>query len=257
MSQVDRSAVNKFAELLGGADSALFITGAGISADSGVPTYRGIGGLYEGAGTGDGVPIELAVSGHMMNTDPALCWKYIAQVELTCRGARHNRAHEILAEIERELSRVWVITQNVDGFHRDAGSRNLIEIHGNVRELSCTRCPFTDNVSDYSGLKIPPKCPDCSGLVRPDVVLFGEMLPVTQMYRTLSEPFDLVVSIGTTAMFPYIAQPVLDAARAGVPTVEINPGESEISSAVDLHIRAAARPTLDAVWRDRAHGRRG
>jgi NAD-dependent deacetylase len=240
-------AIASLADLLRRSDSTLFITGAGISADSGLPTYRGIGGLYETETLEEGVPIEIALSGHMMNVNPALCWKYIAQVEAACRGARHNRGHEVLAQLESVISRVWVVTQNVDGFHRDAGSTNLVEIHGNLRELLCTRCTRRDAVPDYSGLQIPPKCPDCDGLVRPDVVLFGEMLP-RRMYAALAEGFDLVVSIGTMAAFPYIAQPVCEAAHAGVPTVEINPGQSEISDVVDLHIRAGARDTLEAVW---------
>jgi NAD-dependent deacetylase len=248
---VDSQTIDEIAPLLRRASAVLFITGAGISAESGLPTYRGIGGLYDRAETEEGIPIEAALSGHMMMMNPALCWKYIAEIERACRGARHNRAHDILAEVERRLPRVWVLTQNVDGFHRDAGSLNLIEIHGNVRALLCTRCPWRSVVANYAALAIPPRCPGCAGLVRPDVVLFGEMLPpdqVGRMHDALSPGFDIVFSIGTTSVFPYIAQPVRDAHRAGVPTVEINLGESEISGIVDFRVRAGALAALEAIW---------
>lgn len=243
-------AIAAAARILAGARSALFITGAGISADSGLPTYRGIGGLYDDADTDDGIPIEVALSGHMMTMNPALCWKYIAQIERACRGARFNRAHEIIAELDRRLDRVCVLTQNVDGFHRDAGSRTVIEIHGTVRSLSCTRCRHRREVADYRELDIPPRCPDCAGLVRPDIVLFGEMLPgreVARLTEQLATGFDAVVSIGTTSVFPYIAQPVMDAARRGVPTIEINPGESEVSDLVDVRLRTGAAAAMQAI----------
>lgn len=230
----------------------LFITGAGISAESGLPTYRGIGGLYNRERVEEGIPIEEALSGPMMQRDPALCWKYIAQIEAACRGACHNRAHEIIAEIEAVVEHVCVLTQNVDGFHRAAGSNNVIEIHGDVHDLICTRCSWQDRVPDYVTLEFPPACPDCGAVVRPAVVLFGEMLPMARLARLRAElagGFDLVVSIGTTSVFPYIAGPVVEAARAGIPTVEINPGTTEVSDVVAVKIAAGAKDTLEAVWR--------
>ncbi len=247
---LDSTRIERFARHLADARQVLFITGAGISADSGLPTYRGIGGLYDSGETDEGVPIEAALSGQMMAVNAALCWKYLHQIESACRGARHNRAHEIIAALEREKERVCVLTQNVDGFHRQAGSRNVIPIHGELHELHCTACTWETVVGDYANLEIPPACPDCGRLVRPRVTLFGEMLPphaVAKLYRELDLGFDLVVSIGTTSVFPYIAQPVLEARAAGVPTVEINPGRSEVSDIVDVRIRAGARETLEAV----------
>ena len=116
--------IERVASFLRSASSVLFVTGAGISADSGLPTYRGIGGLYEGAETPEGIPIEEALSGYMMRKNPALTWKYIQQIEAASRGASFNRAHSVLAEAERRFERVWVLTQNVDGLHRMAGSKN-------------------------------------------------------------------------------------------------------------------------------------
>lgn len=248
---LDEAVIERVAGLVKRAERILFITGAGLSADSGLPTYRGIGGLYETAVTDEGIPIEVAVSGHMMRQRPEVCWKYIAKMEEALRGARYNRAHEVIAEIERRTDHVCVLTQNVDGYHRDAGSRNVIAIHGDIHELMCTQCRDTGRVPDYSGIAIPPYCGECGGLVRPLVVLFGEMLPfdaVARLEGELSRGFDLVFSIGTTSLFPYIAQPVIDAKRAGVPTVEINPGSSEVSRLVDIQIPERAKIALDAIW---------
>lgn len=240
------------AALLQRARSVLFITGAGMSADSGLPTYRGIGGLYEGQSTEDGLPIEAALSARMLSTRPAVCWKYIAQIEAACRGARHNRGHARIAAFERKIPRTWVLTQNVDGFHRDAGSQNVIEIHGNVHHLRCTRCSWRATVADYSALTLPPACPACAALVRPEVVLFGERLPAEALAlydRELDLGFDLVVTIGTTSVFPYIAGPVLDASAAGTPTVEINPGTSEVSDFITHKIPGRAADSLEQLWR--------
>ena len=229
----------------------LFITGAGMSADSGLPTYRGIGGLYEDQITEDDVPIEVALSGDMLKLNPQLTWKYLHQIESSCRGARYNRGHEVIAGLQDRYD-VCVLTQNIDGFHRDAGSRNVIEMHGNVHGLECMGCGQTLDVPDYSQLEMPPRCGHCNGMLRPRVVLFGEMLPnaaLDHYYRELAMGFDMVFSIGTTSVFPYIAGPVLESARAGIPTVEINPGESEVSSIVGQRLPFRAAEILEQLWR--------
>ncbi|MBT3223494.1 MAG: NAD-dependent protein deacylase [Proteobacteria bacterium] len=231
--------------------SVLFITGAGLSADSGLPTYRGVGGLYESRDTDDGMPVELALSGHTMAARPQVCWKHIRQIANTCHEARPNRAHEIMAAFESELDRVWVLTQNVDGFHRQAGSQKVIEIHGTIRKLRCTKCRWRDEIEDYSTLADVPHCPECHAVIRPDVVLFGEMLSphnTSRLYQELSRGFGLVFSVGTTSVFPYIAEPIRMACRRRIPTIEINPGESEVSNLVDHRIRERAAPALEAVW---------
>jgi NAD-dependent deacetylase len=242
------------ASFLKKARSVLFITGAGISADSGLPTYRGIGGLYEDADTPEGIPIEDALSGEMMRRNPGLTWKYIHQIESSSRGASFNRAHAVLAEAERRFERVWVLTQNVDGLHRKAGSRNVLDIHGDVHDLACTEteCDYRESVEDYSGLEPLPRCPRCGAVVRPEVVLFGELLPmdkVAAMEREVRRGFDVVFSIGTTSVFPYIARPVLEATLRGIPTVEINPGPTIVSGEVDVKLPLRAAEACDALWK--------
>jgi NAD-dependent deacetylase len=229
------------------AKRVLVITGAGISADSGLPTYRGIGGLYDSGDTADGIPIEEALSGFMMQSRPELCWRYIHQIESSCRNARPNAAHAAVVRMQHQFDRLTVLTQNIDGFHRDAGTRDLIEIHGNVRELYCMECGAERNVASFEGLTIPPRCEHCHGLVRPRVVLFGEMLPdaaLNRLYAAMDEGLDAVIAVGTTAVFPYIAGPVVKAAQLGVPTIEINPGDSEISPVVRYRFRERAAVAL-------------
>jgi len=244
--------VDEVCQRLQGCRRALFITGAGMSVDSGLPTYRGVGGLYEGIATEDGVAIEEALSGYTMETDPGLSWKYILQIEQTTRGARPNRGHECIAELERHFDELWVLTQNVDGLHRAAGSTHIIDIHGDVRNLMCTRsaCDYRETVKTFAGLSCPPRCPTCDAVVRPDVVLFGEMLPTAKvevLQREMMRGFDAVISVGTSSLFPYISQPVALARRRGELTVEINPGKTHLSGVVDFHIEAPATVALEAI----------
>lgn len=243
--------IQEVAKLLKGCKSILFITGAGISADSGLPTYRGMGGLYNGEETEDGIPIEKALAGETLRTKPEITWKYLSQIEKKCRGAKLNRAHEVLAEMERHFERVWILTQNIDGFHHAAGSRNVIDIHGDMHEILCEQCEWRTRVENYDGLEIPPRCPKCNRVARPDVVFFGEWLPsekVERMERELTEPFDIYFSIGTTSVFPYISGPMIAAARLKRPTVEINPDQTEISRWMDIKIPLGAAEALDAIW---------
>ncbi|NMG66457.1 NAD-dependent protein deacylase [Azoarcus indigens] len=244
------------AALVAGARRILFITGAGISADSGLPTYRGIGGLYHERLTAEGLTIEEAMSGSMMEEHPEISWKYLAEIERNCRGAGPNAAHRLIAELEREKAghgeAVWVLTQNVDGLHRAAGSAKLIEIHGTVHHLRCTECPHERDVADFAGLTLPPPCPLCGGVLRPDVVLFGEMLPqraLDLLQALLGQGVDLVLSVGTTSVFPYIAGPIWWARQAGVPSVEINPGDTEVSHLVSHRLQVGAAEAMTEIWR--------
>ena len=244
--------LNKVAEELKKANEVFVITGAGMSADSGLPTYRGVGGLYEDKDTEDGIPIEQALSGSVFRRSPEITWKYLGQIEKGTRGASHNPGHTILAEMERHFQRFWILTQNIDGFHSTAGSKNVIEIHGNMHSLSCTACPHQVSVSDYSKMNIPPICDRCGAMMRPDVVLFEEQLPVDAIEildREMRKPFDAVISIGTSSYFPYIVQPVVYARQTGVFTVEINPAETTLSDIVDVKLPLGAAAVLEEIWK--------
>jgi NAD-dependent deacetylase len=161
-----------------------------------------------------------------------------------------------MAAFEQHRPNTWVLTQNVDGLHHSAGQKNLIEIHGRADELFCTKCgqrtTAAQLIQNYGGsVVLPPQCASCSGMVRPDVVLFGEMLPgqaVRTMERIFSGPLHLVVMVGTSAQFPYITEPVRIARARAIPSVEINPGDTPISGLVDFKLSGGAAETLDQLW---------
>ncbi|MFC1528744.1 NAD-dependent deacetylase [Candidatus Latescibacterota bacterium] len=244
--------IEKVADKLHDCRRIFFVTGAGISSESGLPTYRGIGGLYETTATEEGVPIETVLSGEMMESNPDMTWKYLNLMEKACRSATFNRAHKVIAEMEDTFESVCVLTQNIDGFHRAAGSRNVIDIHGDIHDIVCPGCGYRIEVEDFSGFDIPPLCPECTKVLRPDVVLFGETLPGNKCEKLMKEwekGFDIVFSVGTTSVFPYISQPVLYARHNGIPTVEINPGETGVTYAVDIKISGKAAETLDEMWK--------
>ena len=193
----------------------LFITGAGVSADSGLPTYRGVGGLYNHEATEDGMEIEDALSGDCLVTHPEITWKYLLQIRQNCQAVLPNAAHRAIAALER-THEVVVLTQNIDGLHAPA---------------------------DASDCSLPPRCACCGGVVRPGVVLFGESLPeaaLMTLQEELDQGFDMVFVIGTTAVFPYIAAPVMQAVRLGIPTVEINPARTRLSSQVRYYVPLGA-----------------
>lgn len=240
-------------EALRSAGSVLFITGAGISAESGLPTYRGVSGLYNRP-TADGIEIEEALSGDMFRRNPAVTWKHILEIEHACRGAGPSAAHLALTQICQKTHRAWVLTQNVDGLHRAALSPNLIEIHGSLRSVRCTSCTYrteSPRYADWTPGEVP-RCPKCAGVLRPDVVLFGEALPtdaVKTLERELTHGFEVVVSIGTSSAFPYIQAPIELARQHQDRTFEINPEPTLISRMVDEHIAARAGDVLSEVVR--------
>ena len=237
------------AALVREASRILFITGAGISADSGLPTYRGTGGLYNGRLTRSGMSIEEVLSGATFARAPQLTWEYLLEIERACRGAQPNSAHRAIAELG-QTRQVTVLTQNIDGLHRVAGTRDLIEIHGTLYRLLCLGCGSRSEVPHYAELDLPPACRNCGELLRPEVVLFGEALPRECLYalhNALLDGPDLIVSIGTSSVFPYIAEPIFYGRENGIATVEINPDETQISGAVDHVWRAGAAEAMMAL----------
>ncbi|MBS7661360.1 NAD-dependent deacylase [Pseudomonas lalucatii] len=247
-----RQQLERVATAIARAERILVITGAGLSADSGLPTYRGLGGLYNGH-TDEGLPIEAALSGPMLRRDPALCWKYLAELGKACLGARANAGHFALAALQRRKPQCWLLTQNIDGYHRAAGSpvERLIEIHGELAPLYCQSCAAEDaELAEHLSRPLPPRCRHCGGILRPPVVLFEEMLPeaaIDCLYAELAKGFELVLSVGTSASFPYIIEPVLRTRQAGGLTVEINPGRTELSDLVDVHLQGRALDVLQAL----------
>ncbi len=246
---VDTRKIETVADLLARSQRTLFITGAGISVASGLPTYRGSTGVYQGGVNQEGLPYELVLSGDMLRSRPEVTWRELMRMaEKRVTNAAVNPGHEAIAAVPNAV----VLTQNVDGLHRKAGSENVIEIHGNLGKLLCTECTYEREADGWKHLTIPPRCPACAGVLRPGVVLFGEALPQEALDRLdaeLNQGFDLVFSIGTSSLFPYIVEPVILAAEAGIPTVEINPEETEISHVVEYRLAGNAAEVLPALLR--------
>lgn len=241
--------VQTVAAAINGSRRIAVLSGAGMSADSGLPTYRGIGGLYNEMEVEEGMPIEAILHTYTFARNPALTWKYLAQIERACHGAAPNLGHRVLAAWERRFE-MCVVTQNVDGFHRAVGSTNVIELHGNLRQLYCCDCGDHSVVDDFDMLTLPLRCTKCDGLVRPDVVLFGEKLPPGAMAayeRALGTGFDVMFTVGTTAAFPYIQGPMQEATRRACITVEINPDVTVLSDQVTFTLRASALTALTAI----------
>ena len=201
------------------AKSVTVLTGAGVSAESGVPTFRDAQtGLWEKYR-----PEELATPG-AFRRNPRLVWEWYAWRRTLVAGVKPNPAHLALAEIEKMFPQFQLITQNVDGLHQRAGSRNVIELHGNLTRTKCFDEGTIISTWNETG-DVPPKCPNCGGWLRPDVIWFEEPLPQAEMDRAMqaSTTCDIFLSIGTsTVVYPAALLP-FEALRSGATVVEINP----------------------------------
>jgi NAD-dependent protein deacetylase/lipoamidase len=230
----------ELADLLNSSHLAVALTGAGISVESGIPSFRGAHGLWTRYD-----PMEYAHIEAFLTT-PAKVWKLLRELEDTIARARPNPAHLALADLEKMGRLQAVITQNVDNLHQEGGSRNVIEFHGNARRFVCLRCnrSFDPKTLDFS--LVPLYCP-CSGLIKPDIVFFGEEIPVTANKAAfeLAETCDLMLVIGTSAAvmpanyLPYTAK------KHGARIVEINPETTELTRRLtDCYLDGSASQVL-------------
>ncbi|MFV0390214.1 MAG: SIR2 family NAD-dependent protein deacylase [Pyrinomonadaceae bacterium] len=214
------------------------LTGAGISAESGLPTFRGGG---ENA-VWKGMPFEQISSVQMVNSDVDKVWEWFDYRRGVYKNCLPNAAHIALAEIETRFEVVSLITQNVDGLHNRAGSKQAIELHGNINRARCTKCGKVYLMKFDDIPHTPETCADCDAKVRPDVVLFGEALPhgTFEKARLAAENATLFLLIGTSAMvYPAAFLPEL-AKRNGAYLVEINPEETPLTSLCDESFRGKA-----------------
>ena len=221
-------------EKMKSAKSVAVLTGAGISAESGVPTFRGEQGLWKKYR-----PEELANFNAFIN-NPQLVWEWYNYRKKLIRDVTPNPGHHALAKLETFFQEFTLITQNVDNLHRVAGSKNIYELHGNIMHNRCVDCsrPFEDHELDF-GLKNNevPKC-SCGGLIRPGVVWYGEPLPERELRLAFdaSTRCDVFLSIGTSAVVLPAASLAVEAKRTGAFVVEINYEPTVISHFVDESI---------------------
>ena len=245
-----RTPLDQIAALLRSAQRVLFITGAGVSAESGVPTFRGATGAFANGLTEEGIPFEEVLSGPTFRDNPRLAWKYFFRLEQSIRGKVPNAAHRAMAALETPNRSVCIATQNIDELHQSAGSTNVIELHGCLRRIICPACDYGVYHPTFEGLPELPLCPQCRAILRPDAVLYEEMLPPAALRRFEHEQeagFDVVFSVGTTSIFSYVTWPIESAARRGIPTVEINPERTPVSDLVQFRVAAPAGATLATI----------
>jgi NAD-dependent deacetylase len=233
--------IEELAARLKGARRVTVMTGAGVSAASGVPTFRGTGGLWRSFRAEDlATPDAFA-------RDPALVWEWYEWRRATIASCQPNAAHDVLAQWTRDSAQCTVITQNVDDLHLRAGTQRLVRLHGSIWELSCwTRCgaaPWRDQRVPLPAQ--PPTCPGCGGLARPGVVWFGESLSPTDLHAAaVACSCDVFIAIGTSAIV-YPAAGFLQQAKAhGAFTAEINVDATPASSMVDMAVQDAAEVFL-------------
>jgi NAD-dependent deacetylase len=227
------------------------LTGAGVSAESGVPTFRG-GGDTE-VWTWRGRHITELSSSELMATDPKLVWEWFDYRRGLLRTIRPNPAHEALVQWERRFEDFTLITQNIDDLHRAAGSLNLLELHGNIWRARCLRCGSVFEARECPLEENPPLCLACRGPARPDVVLFGEMLPegVFDKAEGAASRCDLFFVIGTSAVvYPAASLPIA-AKQSGAKVIEINPERNDISFLADVTVLGKAGEILPQFIRER------
>ena len=241
-------AIRRAAALIRKSSYAVVLSGAGISAESGIPIYRGANGIWTRQG-------EPTIDGwELFNTDPERWWRLAvdhgdSELSRAIASALPNAAHVGLADLEQLGLLQHVITQNIDNLHQRAGTRRITEIHGNRLKVRCMNCGGRDRLETISLDRMPPLCPECGGILKTDVVMFGEPVPedaLRESYRQAASA-DLFLVIGTSGVvYPAAEFPIM-AKRHGAPLIEINPFETNLSEVADVIIRANAGEAVPAI----------
>lgn len=223
--------------------SVTILTGAGVSAESGVPTFRqaqtGLWAQYD--------PHELATP-EAFQRNPALVWEWYAWRRELVQQAEPNPAHLALVTLAQRVPHLTLITQNVDNLHQRAGSQNLIELHGNITRIKCAKDGRIISTWDKPD-NPPPRCPHCQAYLRPDVVWFGESLPRAALEEAIkqAQQCDLFFSIGTSALVQPAASLPLLAVENGATLVEINPDQTPLTQWADYALHGPAGVVLPAL----------
>jgi NAD-dependent deacetylase len=223
------------------------ITGAGISAESGIPTFRGKDGLWKNLD-----PMKLATP-EAFAENPKLVWEWYRERRDWIRAAKPNAAHHALVRLANDAPEFLLLTQNVDDLHVRAGLPNekMVQIHGDIFVTRCSRCDFSEHEHEQDGT---PKCPECGALMRPGVVWFGEQLDhgkidIVENFLA-SGDIDLALVIGTTALFGYILDWAIRARGRNGELIEINPDETPVSEFATKVIRKPAAVALPELVRE-------
>ncbi len=226
-------------EELHASQHVVVLTGAGVSAESGVPTFRdaltGLWAQYEAE--------ELATP-EAFRRNPRLVWDWYAWRRELVAKVNPNPGHLALVELEKLVPQLTLVTQNVDSLHQRAGSSNVIELHGNISRIICSA--ERTEVTNWPETGDVPRCPNCEALLRPDVVWFGESLPQDALYTAyqISSDCDLFLCIGTSGLVQPAASLPVAAIQNHIMTVEINPDTTPLSSHADFHLKGPSGQVL-------------
>jgi NAD-dependent deacetylase len=235
--------------LLGAARSVAVLTGAGVSAESGVPTFRGPEGLWMGR-----QPETLATPEAFLR-DPAEVWAFYRWRIESLRGVEPNPGHVALARLETRCDRFWLLTQNVDGLHRAAGSVRVVELHGTIRVARCVRCGSERDVETaLAGLpqRSVPACDACGAHLRPAVVWFGEALPEWALAAAdeAVAACDVMLVVGTSGVVQPAASFAWAARARGAAVIEVNPEATPVSEVAELSLRGGSARLLPLLVDD-------
>lgn len=236
--------IKRLAKDILGSKKTVVLTGAGMSVESGIPTFRGTGGLWEKYN-----PEEY---GHIttLRHHPEKAWIMLKEMQLAIIPARPNKGHYALAALESMGLLSSIITQNVDGLHHVAGNKNIIEFHGNLQTTSCMDCGYRAPSAEVPLDPIPPRCPKCKGPVKPDAVFFGEAIPSDALTRSHKESSSctLMLVVGTEAVvYPAGSMPEL-AKSSGAKIVEVNPSATPLTGFISSYsIKGPAGEVLEKV----------
>jgi NAD-dependent deacetylase len=229
-------------ECLRRASAICGLTGAGISAESGIPTFRGSGGLWQGHRAED------LATPHAFASDPQLVWEFYNDRRRNLLDCHPNPGHYALAELERRTPQWTLVTQNVDGLHARAGSSNILELHGNIWTVHCTECAQQFDRTDEM-LPDDPRCPLCPGRLRPGVVWFGESLPEATLASAIeaAQSCDVLVVAGTSGVVQPAAGLADVACQHGATVIEINPEDTPLTALATHCVRGPAGRVLPAI----------
>ncbi len=229
---------------LSNAKRVFVITGAGVSAESGAPTFRGAEGVWKQVD-----PYTIATP-EAFADDPAFVWQWYDERRKNLLSIKPNPAHFALSQLEEQVDEFFLLTQNVDDLHEQAGSTAIAHIHGSIWQVRCTREETVTDDRRAPVPELPPKCESCGALLRPNVVWFGETINLEAVNQ--AEAFlhagaiDAVLVIGTEAVFPYIIQWAQTAQNRG-PLIEVNIGETILSEYADIRLDGKAGGLLPLI----------
>jgi NAD-dependent deacetylase len=227
------------------AQRVVVLTGAGISAESGVPTFRDVqSGLWQ-----QFKPEDLATP-EAFHRNPRLVWEWYESRREKVRAVDPNAGHRALVDLAKRFAEFTLVTQNVDGLHQRSGSRGVIELHGNIMRTKCFEEGVIVAEWTHTG-ETPPRCPRCNAFLRPDVVWFGEELPAEAIHTAMraSDGCDLFLAVGTSSVvYPAAMLPEM-ALRRGASVIEVNPDETPLTASASYSLRGPAGEILPELAR--------